>query len=180
MRPNIDDFLECLHDYDFINVFDKWETYLWSNFPFNPTKDVDIMFIGELTKELEHKIVSFRKYAKDNYNMKIDECILKDTKLFAHIEEYNRTGEMSHSNIIKHRLDQDNKLIKQISTGVNDKYKWRYGKLHLRYPILIKDFINLVYNIRNSDIYNTPKDKRSNKFNELRIDYRRSKNNYEY
>lgn len=172
MSPNIDDFLECLQDYDFLSVFDKCETYLWSNFPFNPTNDIDIVFIGKLTKDLEYKIADFKRYAWENYTIKIDECIMEDTKLFAHIEEYNRTGEMSHSNIIKHRLDKEYKLIKQISTGVNNKYKWRFGKLHLRYPILIADFLNLVFNIRNSDIYNTPKDKRFAEFNKLRIDYK--------
>ena len=48
MPPKIDTFIKCLKDYNFLTVFNKWETYLWSNFPYNYTWDIDIIFIGEI------------------------------------------------------------------------------------------------------------------------------------
>ena len=44
--PNVDKFISCLEEYKFLEVFNNCDTYLWSNFPINYTKDIDIMFIG--------------------------------------------------------------------------------------------------------------------------------------
>ena len=169
----IDKFIECLNTFDFINVFDKWETYLWSGFPFHPTYDIDIMFIGDPNEELKKGIINFRDFSKEKYNLNIDSQVFYDTKMFAYIEEYNRTGDMKIENITKFRIDKKtNEFVKKISNGPSLKYKFRVGKLHLRYPILISDFIHLVFNIKNQDIYNTPADKRYKEFNKLLFDYK--------
>ena len=55
----------------------------------------------------------------------------------------------------------------------NEKYKFRVGKLNLHYPIDIQDFINLVWNIRNSDLYNTYNDPRKEEFRILRKDFKK-------
>ena len=94
MLPNIDKFILCLEEYKFLEVFNKWETYLWGNFPYNYTWDIDIMFIGEPSEELGKKIIDFQKYTMDKYEMKIDEQVFEDTKVFRHIEEYERLGSM--------------------------------------------------------------------------------------
>ena len=101
MPPNIDKFILCLEKYNFLQVFNKWETYLWSNFPYNYTWDVDIMFIGEPTEELGEKIIDFKEFCKIESEIKIDEQVFEDTKVFSHIEEYNRTGDMDLFNYIR-------------------------------------------------------------------------------
>jgi len=186
MRPNIDTFIECLEEYNFLEVFNKWETYLWSNFPYNYTWDIDIIFIGEPTEELGEKIIDFQKYVKDKYDMKIDEQVFKDTKVFAHIEEYNRTGDMDLSKIIKYKTKEVNspriykaepkKINKYFwkfeLLSANEKYKFRAGRLNLHYPILIEDFIKLVFNIKNPDIYNTKEDASYEKYHKLLMEHR--------
>ena len=181
MLPNIDKFILCLEEYNFLKVFDKWETYLWSNFPFNYTWDIDVIFIGEPSEELGEKIFDFQKFVENKYDMKIDEQVFTDTKVFGHIEEYNRTGDMDLSNIIKYKTKEVNspRIYKNKPTkinsyfwkfeliGVNEKYKFRAGKANLHYPILIEDFIKLVFNVKNQDIYNTTNDSTFDKYNKL-------------
>jgi len=188
--PNIDKFILCLEEYNFLQAFDKWETYLWSNFPYNFTWDVDIMFIGEPSEELGEKIINFKNYVYDNYGMVIDEQVFEDTKVFSHIEEYNRTGDMDLSNIVKYKTEKINspriyksepkKINKYFwkfdLIGVNEKYKFRAGKANLHYPILMEDFIKLVFNIKNQDIYNTKEDSSYEKYDKLYRDFRKHVN----
>lgn len=187
MLPNIDQFILCLEEYRFLKVFDKWETYLWSNFPFNHTWDIDVIFIGEPSEELGEKILDFQKYVKDKTGMKIDEQVFENTKVFAHIEEYNRTGDMNLTNIVKYKTKEVNspriyktdpkKINKHFwkfeLLGVNEKYKFRAGKANLHYPILIEDFVKLVFNIQNQHIYNTEKDLTLDKYRNLYRDFRK-------
>ena len=169
----IDKFIQCVKDYNLIEIFNDCEIYLWSNFPFNATKDIDIILIGEPTNSLGKRVKDFKEYCVGKC-MTIDIQVFKDTKVFAGIEEYNRTGDMNLSNIEKYKLEEhpSNRIYRERPRkindyfwefklqGVNNKYKWRYGKLNLHYPIEIKDFIKLVFNIKNPDIYNIPgKDK---------------------
>ena len=190
MPPNIDKFILCLEKYNFLQVFNKWETYLWSNFPYNYTWDVDIMFIGEPTEELGEKIIDFKEFCKIESEIKIDEQVFEDTKVFSHIEEYNRTGDMDLSNIVKYKTKKINSPRiyksepKQINKyfwkfdliGVNEKYKFRAGKANLHYPILMEDFIKLVFNIKNQDIYNTAEDSSFKKYSKLNEEWRKKIN----
>ena len=190
MPPNIDKFILCLEKYNFLQVFNKWETYLWSNFPYNYTWDVDIMFIGEPTEELGEKIIDFKEFCKIESEIKIDEQVFEDTKVFSHIEEYNRTGDMDLSNIVKYKTKKINSPRiyksepKQINKyfwkfdliGVNEKYKFRAGKANLHYPILMEDFIKLVFNIKNQDIYNTVEDSSFKKYSKLNEEWRKKIN----
>ena len=190
MPPNIDKFILCLEKYNFLQVFNKWETYLWSNFPYNYTWDVDIMFIGEPTEELGEKIIDFKEFCKIESEIKIDEQVFEDTKVFSHIEEYNRTGDMNLSNIVKYKTKKINSPRiyksepKQINKyfwkfdliGVNEKYKFRAGKANLHYPILMEDFIKLVFNIKNQDIYNTAEDSSFKKYSKLNEEWRKKRN----
>jgi len=186
IHPNIDKFILCLEEYKFLEVFNNWETYLWSNFPYNYTRDIDIMFIGEPTEELGEKIIDFQKYVMDKTEIKIDEQVFEDTKVFKHIEDYNRTGDMNFDgSIVKYKTkihnhrgpEKFNKYFwKYTLTSMNEKNKFRAGKANLHYPILIEDFIKLVFNIKNQDIYNTVNDSSYEKYNELRHEWRFNRN----
>jgi hypothetical protein len=59
---------------------------------------------------------------------------------------------------------------------MNEKNKFRAEKANLHYPILIKDFIKLVFNVKNQDIYNTVNDSSYEKYNELRHEWRFNRN----
>ena len=166
-----------MEEYNFLKVFNKWETYLWSNFPYNHTWDIDMIFIGEPTEELGEKIIDFQKYVKDKAEMKIDEQVFEDTKVFSHIEEYGRLGEMQFDgSIIKYKtVKQEHRnpvyynkhFWKYNLTSMNEKNKFKVGKANLHYPILIEDFIQLVFNIKNPDIYNTKQCKTFDEYRKL-------------
>ena len=186
MPPKIDTFIKCLKDYNFLTIFDKWETYLWSNFPYNYTWDIDIIFIGEPSEELGEKIIDFQKYVKTRTNMKIDEQVFKDTKVFSYIPEMNK-GDVDLKNIFKYKTkelnspriyrDEPKKINKYFwefnLLGLNEKCKFRHSKANIHYPILIEDFIKLVFNIKNSDIYNTDKDISYEKYKKLNRQFRK-------
>ena len=186
MLPNIDKFILCLEEYKFLDVFNKWETYLWSNFPYNYTWDIDIMFIGEPTEELGEKIIDFRKYVMDKTEMKIDEQVFEDTKVFKHIEDYNRTGDMNFdSSIVKYKTKMHNHrgpekfnkhFWKYTLTSMNEKNKFNVGKTNLHYPILIEDFIKLVFNIKNQAIYNSTNDSSYEKYDNIYWEFKKHVN----
>ena len=184
MLPKIDIFIECLKDYNFLTVFDKWETYLWSNFPINSTGDIDITFIGEPSEELAEKILDFQKYVKETYEMKIDEQVFENTDVFSYIPQMN-ISDFEFNNIFKYKINTHlgprkyksdpikiNKYFwKYELSGMGEKNKFRLGKLNIHYPILIKDFLQLYFNIKNPHIYNTIEDNTFNKMKKLRREY---------
>ena len=186
MPPNIDTFIECLNEYNFLKVFDKWETYLWSNFPYNFTRDIDIIFIGEPSEELGEKILDFQKYARTKDDMKIDEQVFRDTKVFSYIPEMNK-GDVDMKNVFKYKTKEINSpriyrdTPKKINKyfwefnllGLNEKCKFRQGKTNIHYPMLIEDFMKLHFNIKNPGIYNTVEDKTHEKFTELKLQFRK-------
>ena len=136
-----------------------------------------MIFIGEPTEELGEKIIDFQKYVKDKAEMKIDEQVFEDTKVFSHIEEYGRLGEMQFDgSIVKYKTkmhshrgpEKFNKHFwKYNLTSMNEKNKFKVGKANLHYPILIEDFIQLVFNIKNPDIYNTKQCKTFDEYRKL-------------
>ena len=184
MLPNIDNFILCLKEYKFLEVFDKWETYLWSNFPFNYTWDIDVIFIGEPSEELGKKIFDFQKYVQDKYDMKIDEQVFENTQVFKHIVNYNNTGDMlfdgsiSKFKTVKHEhrnpIYYNKYFWKYILKDTSVKNKFKAGKANMHYPILIEDFIKLVFNIKNQDIYNTREDETYYKYDKLYRDFKKS------
>lgn len=177
MLPNIDKFILCLEEYKFLEVFDQWETYLCSNFPYNFTWDIDIIFIGEPSEELGEKILDFQKYVKDKYDMKIDEQVYENTQMFKHIVNYNSTGDMLFDGsllkfkTVKHEhrnpIYYNKYFWKYVLKDMSVKNKFKAGKANMHYPILIEDFIQLVFNIKNPDVYNTEQCKTFNKYKKL-------------
>ena len=189
MLPNIDKFILCLEEYNFLEVFDEWETYLWSNFPYNYTWDIDIMFIGEPSEELGEKILDFKDYVYNTTEMAIDEQVFKDTKVFSFIPQMNisdvdmrgikkyKTKKINSPRIYEKEPEKINKYFWEFSLlGLNEKCKFRAGKANIHYPILIEDFIKLVFNIKNQDIYNTREDSSYEKYDKLYKDFRKHVN----
>lgn len=177
-------FIDTLERYDFVEKFNDVEVYIWSNFPINPTGDIDLMFIGEPTEDLGKRIQEFQSFAIKQNCLRIDEQVFKDTRVFRHIEEYNRLGDIEFDNIVKYKMCEVNSTYKTPPVKINDyfwkfelvginaKNKSRVGKLNLHYPILIQDFIQLVFNIQNPEIYNTPKDVNMNWMMDMRKEFR--------
>ena len=185
--PIIDDFIDCLENYNFLEIFKNHEIYLWSNFPYNFTWDVDLVFIGNPTEELGKKILDFKTYAKNTYDISIDEQVFENTKVFKHIEDYNRTGDHCFDGtLLQYKLKENfrrnpepvkiNKYFwKFVLKETGDKMKYRYGKTNIHYPIEIKDFIQLVFNIKNQHIYNTLECKTFKKYRKLDQEFREMK-----
>jgi len=186
MLPNVDKFILCLEEYKFLEVFDKWETYLWSNFPYNYTWDIDIMFIGKPSEELGEKILDFKDYVYNKTEMTIDEQVFKDTKVFSFIPQMN-ISDVDMRGIKKYKLkkvnspriyekepEKINKYFWEFSLlGLNEKCKFKHGLANIHYPILIEDFIKLVFNIKNQDIYNTRKDSSYEKYDKIYRDFKK-------
>ena len=59
---------------------------------------------------------------------------------------------------------------------MNEKNKFRAGKVNLHYPILIEDFIKLVFNIKNQDIYNTREDSTFKKYDNIHREFKKHVN----
>ena len=189
MLPNIDKFILCLEEYKFQKVFDKWETYLWSNFPYNYTWDIDIMFIGEPSEELGEKILDFKNYVYNETEMTVDEQVFKDTKVFSFIPQMN-ISDVDMRGIKKYKLkkvnspriyekepEKINKYFWEFSLlGLNEKCKFKHGLANIHYPILIEDFIKLVFNIKNQDIYNTREDSSYEKYDRIYRDFKKHVN----
>jgi hypothetical protein len=115
--------------------------------------------------------------------MKIDDQVFEDTKVFRHIENYNRTGDMQFDGtVLKYKtVKQDHRkpiyhnqyLWKYVLSDTSVKNKFRVGKTNMHYPILIEDFVKLVFNIQNQHIYNTEKDLTLDKYRNLYRDFRK-------
>tara|TARA_B110000858_G_C17592522_1_gene376348 strand:- start:85 stop:684 length:600 start_codon:yes stop_codon:yes gene_type:complete len=184
--PPISTFIDTLERYDFLEKFNDVEVYIWSNFPINPTRDIDLMFIGEPTEDLGKRIQEFQSFASKQKCLKIDEQVFKDTRVFRHIEEYNRLGDIEFDSIVKYKMREINSpriyktppvkindyFWKFELVGINEKYKSRVGKLNLHYPILIQDFMQLVFNIQNPEIYNTSKDANMDRMWDIKEEFR--------
>ena len=59
---------------------------------------------------------------------------------------------------------------------MNEKNKFKVGKANLHYPILIEDFIKLVFNIKNQHIYNTKEDSSYEKYDRIYRDFKKHVN----
>lgn len=168
---SIDRFIECVEEFKFFDKF-KEPTYMWGNFGYHCTGDIDLVFIGEPTEELAKKLIDFKLFAKERGCLKLDCCVCENTKLFSYIPEMNENYDVKFVDTIKYKLGEHppraygqnpekiNKYFwKYNAVGLNLKSKLRFEKQDVRYPIRLEEFIKLVYNIKNQEIYNTEKDK---------------------
>ena len=56
MRQPLSDFIEVINKDKLITQFPDHDIYLWSNFGFNETKDIDLIFVGDITPEFGVKV----------------------------------------------------------------------------------------------------------------------------
>lgn len=173
----INRFLECVDEFQFFQKFEE-EVYLWSNFPYNFTHDIDLIFIGKPTESLAKRIIDFKIFANKKGCMKIDEQVFENTKIFSYIPDMNK-GNAVFNDITKYKLS-DTSGNHRSSEKIN-KYFWKHdltkphmknSERRLHYPILLQDFAQLVFNITNQDVYNTLQDKTMEAMIELKTTYR--------
>ena len=134
-----------------IERFPHHEIYLWSNYGFNPTKDIDLKFVGNVNEEIAMELL-------DLWNESgriIDPTIYIDTTLFEHIPRFNRCTEDKYyfdEEIVRYKVwpQKNNEYhgreveqisehlykVKQIFARKDGKYKNRQWT----YPMLLSDY----------------------------------------
>lgn len=144
---------------DILEKFSNHEIYIWSNYGFNPTSDLDLKFVGEVNGNIAE---SLWYYHWENLEpIKLDITLYHDTKIFEHIPRFNRCKKDIYyfdEEIIRYKtfpqknneyhgreVEQiDNYLykVKQVFARKDGKYKNRQWT----YPILISDYKKLINN----------------------------------
>lgn len=65
MRQPLSNFIEVIKKDNLIAQFPEHDIYLWSNFGFNETQDIDLKFVGDINAELGEKVWKlYRRYRK--------------------------------------------------------------------------------------------------------------------
>lgn len=141
---------------DLKNIFPDYEIYLWSNYGFNETSDIDLKFVGHVTPDLGEKLfdifMEYRQYYKPYF---LDPTMYEDTKLFEHIPRFNRCKDDIYyfdEEIIRYKcwpqknnhyhgreveqLDEHLYKVKQIFARKDGKYKNR----DWTYPMLLNNY----------------------------------------
>ena len=73
---------------DILEKFSNHEIYIWSNYGFNPTSDLDLKFVGEVNGNIAE---SLWYYHWENLEpIKLDITLYHDTKIIEHIPRINR------------------------------------------------------------------------------------------
>lgn len=135
--------------------FPNHEIYLWSNYGFNETKDIDLKFVGDVTPLISQQIVDF----PFNYKTFLDITMYENTKIFEHIPRFNRcTDDVYYfdEEIIRYKtrpqknnhyhgreveqIDEYLFKVKQIFARKDGKYKNR----DWTYPMLLSNYEKFV------------------------------------
>lgn len=158
MRQPLSNFIEVIKKDDLIGQFPEHDIYLWSNFGFNETQDIDLKFVGNVTSELGERVWElYCKYRK-LLETPLDPTLYTSTKLFEHIPRFNTcTEDLYYFNEDIHRYkvwrQKNNEFhgrevekvsehlykVKQVFARKDGKYINR----HWTYPILLSDLIKL-------------------------------------
>lgn len=158
MHQPLSNFIEVIQKDNLLAQFPEHNIYLWSNFGFNETKDIDLIFVGDVTSEFGERVWKlYRKYRK-LLETPLDPTLYTSTKLFEHIPRFNRcTEDLYYFNEDIHRYkvwpQKNNEFhgrevekvsdylykVKQIFARKDGKYTNR----HWTYPILLSDLIKL-------------------------------------
>lgn len=137
-----------------LTEFSNYEIYLWSNYGFNETEDIDLKFVGEINGNLGEKL--FRLFqTSSTEKLKLDPTMYENTKIFEHIPRFNRcTDDIYYfdEEIIRYkcwpqknneyhgreveRLDKYLFKVKQIFARKDGKYKNR----DWTYPMLLSNY----------------------------------------
>jgi hypothetical protein len=144
---------------DIIPQFPEHEIYLWSNYGFNDTPDIDLKFVGDVNFLIGQQALALsRSFTKSN-NIKLDITMYENTKIFEHIPRFNRcTDDIYYFNeeIIRYKFwpQIDNEYhgreveqiddcvykVKQIFARKDGKYKNR----NWTYPMLLSNYEKFV------------------------------------
>jgi len=158
MHQPLSDFIEVIKKDNLIQQFPEHDIYLWSNFGFNETQDIDLKFVGDINPELGKKVWElYRRYRK-LLETPLDPTLYTSTKLFEHIPRFNRCTEdlyYFNEDIYRYKVwpQKNNEVhgrkvekisdylykVKQIFAKKDGKYTNR----HWTYPILLSDLIKL-------------------------------------
>ena len=145
--------------------FDTYEVYIWSNFGFNSTGDIDLIFVGNITEDIGEKLYNFQKDARAN-NLNIDITLLPDTRIFSYIPAFNQatTQYTFPEKIIRYKLCamQKDQWDNGWKSTQHSKYLWKLEQRFARkdtkykdrdwhYPMLLENFIKLYKNIKNEN-----------------------------
>ena len=158
----IRDFISYIHSVDLFNLFSNYEIYIWSNFGFDESKDIDLILIGEPTKDIGKSLYDLKIDALPFHNLDI--TLLPNTKIFSYIPGFNKskTNYYFPEKITRYKITNRQKhqhdngwvctkhsehlwKIEQTFARKDTKYKNR----DWHYPMLLKNFIKLHDNIRN-------------------------------
>jgi len=158
MRQQLSNFVEVIESDNLIEQFPDHDIYLWSNFGFNKTTDVDITVIGEVTSEIAEQWYDiFNKYRK-LFPLYLDIVLSPNTNLFKHISRFNEcTDDIYYfdEEITRYKLweQKDNEYHGREAIKISDKlYKVKqifarkdikYKERKWTYPILLSDLIKL-------------------------------------
>ena len=69
-----------------IPQFPNHEIYLWSNYGFNETEDIDLKFVGDVSPLISQQIVDLPL----SFTILLDVTMYENTKIFEHIPRFNR------------------------------------------------------------------------------------------
>lgn len=158
MRQQLNDFLKVIDKDKLITQFPEHDIYLWSNFGFNETEDIDLIFVGNITAEFGEKVWELYLKYRRLFDIPLDPALYTSTKLFEHIPRFNNCTEdlyYFNEDIYRYKVwplannkfhgrelekvDEYLYKVKQIFARKDGKYKER----HWTYPILLTDLIKL-------------------------------------
>ena len=158
----IRDFIKYTKSVNLFDTFSTYEIYIWSNFGFNTSKDIDLIFIGEPTETIGQSLYDLKMNALPFHSLDI--TLLPDTRMFSYIPGFNKslTNYYFPEKIIRYKLGNMQKH--QHDNGwictEHSKHLWKIEQTFARkdtkyrdrdwhYPMLLENFIKLHENIRN-------------------------------
>lgn len=140
---------------DIIPQFPEHEIYLWSNYGFNDTPDIDLKFVGHVNSSISQQALALSR----SFDKFLDITFYENTKIFEHIPRFNRcTDDIYYfdEEIIRYKFwpQKNNEYhgreveqiddcifkIKQIFARKDGKYKNR----DWTYPMLLSNYEKFV------------------------------------
>ena len=140
---------------DIIPQFPEHEIYLWSNYGFNDTPDIDLKFVGHVNSSISQQALALSR----SFDKFLDITFYENTKIFEHIPRFNRcTDDIYYfdEEIIRYKfwpqknneyhgreveqIDECVFKIKQVFARKDGKYKNR----DWTYPMLLSNYEKFV------------------------------------
>ena len=138
-----------------IPQFPDHEIYLWSNYGYNESRDIDLKFVGSVTPKIGKQLFDLFR----SFDIFLDVTMYENTKIFEHIPRFNRcTDDIYYfdEEIIRYKcwpqknndyhgreveqIDEYLFKVKQIFARKDGKYKNR----DWTYPMLLSNYEKFV------------------------------------